>query len=189
MYNTNSYANIYNERVTLYGAVINYDFNDNFYTELGFYAREGTDNGSVNKEQQIYTAGLGYKLGNTLSIYGEYQKADKTLAEIGSGTLSNYSDDGWAATLRYKGAQPADRGSWGLYATYYDQSAAVILDSVSEAEDYFPYPNGMKGYEVGIGYTLAKNIVANVSYYDLDNKDESYDDGVKLLWSTVTFSF
>ena len=107
------------------------------------------------------------------------------------GPSSDFGDDGWAATLTYKGAKPSDVGSWGAYATYYNQSGAVILDSICELEDYFAYPEeGLKGYEVGVGYTVAKNVVANVAYYDIDNKDySSDDDSAKMLWSTVTFTF
>ena len=178
-----------NDKATLYGAVVNYPFNDKLYTELGFYAQEGK--GDLG-EQQIFTGGLGYTFDKNISIYGEYQKADKSLYELGAGgSPSDFGDDGWAATVNYKGAKSSDKGSWGVYATYYDQSAAVILDSVSEVEDHFYWlGEGMKGYEVGVGYTLAKNIVANVSYFDMENKDySSYKDDTKLLWSTVTFTF
>ena len=181
----------YNERTTLYGVIGNYEFTNSLYTELGFYAREG---GDYTPEQKIYTAGLGYKFDKNLSLYGEYQKASKTTSEaFWDYEDSDYSDDGWAATLRYKGANASDKGSWGIYATYYDQSAAVMLDSLSEVEDYLYHPDyGMKGYEIGINYTLANNIVANVSYYDVKNKDyRGLGDDVKakLLWSTVTFNF
>ena len=179
-----------NDKTTLYGIVANYPFNDKLYTEIGFYAREGT--GNTPAEQQIYTAGLGYKFDKNVGIYGEYQKADKSLGEARgwSDDTAHYGDDGWAATVNYKSARAADKGSWGAYATYYDQSGSVILDSISEIEDYLWYHFGMKGYEVGVAYTLAKNIVANVSYYDIDNKDGAeIDNGGKLLWSNVTFTF
>ena len=178
-----------NDKATLYGVVANYPFNDKLYTEIGFYAREGNDN--YPAEQKIYTAGLGYKFDKNVSLYGEYQKADKDLAEVrGWENTWDYGDDGWAATLTYKGAKVTDKGSWGAYATYYDQAGAVILDSVSEIEDYFFYHYGMKGYEVGVDYVLAKNILANVSYYDVDYKDDSgSDDGAKMLWTNVTFNF
>ena len=188
--NQNDYDDyIYNDKATVYGVVLNYDFNKKLYTEAGFYAQEANDD---MEEQQIYTLGLGYKFDKNVRLYGEYQKADKSMAEVlYGGPYSNYGDDGWAATLTYKGAKSSDVGSWGAYATYYNQSGAVILDSLCELEDYFVYPQeGLKGYEVGVGYTVAKNVVANVAYYDIDNKDcPSDDDSAKMLWSTVTFTF
>ena len=176
-----------NDRATLYGLAASYPFNDKFYTEAAFYVQEGNQ----YEEQKIYSLGLGYKFDKNLEVYGEYQKASKDMDEFrGYSSDGDYGDDGWAATISYKGAKVSDKGSWGAYVTYYDQSAVVLLDSVSEIEDYFAYREGMKGYEIGVDYVLAKNILANVSYYDMDNKDYSYyDDGAKMLWTNVTFTF
>ena len=197
-----------NTKTTLYGVNMAYDFSDKLYGNAGFYAREGHNigNGLIQdeigesvklKEQKIYTAGLGYKFDKNVKLYAEYQKADKSLleaVEIGGesvGSNSAIGDDGWAATVYYKGANPMDKGSWGAYATYYDQSGAVLLDSICELEDNMPAILGMKGYEIGTSYTLAKNVVGKLAYYDLENKDLSdygkYEQ--KMIWSTVTFNF
>ena len=187
--NQNDLSYIYNDKASVYGAVLNYPFDDKLYTEAAFYAQEGN---SRMEEQKIYTLGLGYQFDKNIGIYGEYQKADKNMHEVTNyGPVDAYGDDGWAATLTYKGAKPADKGSWGAYATYYDQSGAVILDSLCELEDHLRWPEeGLKGYEIGVGYTLAKNIVAKLAYYDIENKDwDQYDDSGKMLWSTVTFNF
>ena len=199
-----------NNKTTLYGVNFAYDFTDKLYGNAGFYAREGHNIGIIPEEyaklaeQKIYTAGLGYKFDKNVKLYAEYQKADKSMAdaiEINGVSVSdlapdevNYAgigDDGWAATVYYKGANPMDKGSWGAYATYYDQSGAVILDSICELEDNMPAILGMKGYEIGTSYTLAKNITGKLSYFDLKNKDGrgfgEYNN--KLIWSTVTFNF
>ena len=203
-----------NKKTTLYGANFAYDFSDKLYGNAGFYAREGHNIGDGTPfdgtttaklaEQKIYTAGLGYKFDKNVKLYGEYQKADKSMAdaiEINGTSVSdgasedvNYAgigDDGWAATVYYKGANPMDKGSWGAYATYYDQSGAVLLDSICELEDNMPAILGMKGYEIGTSYTLAKNVTGKLSYFDLKNKDGrgfgEYNN--KLIWSTVTFNF
>ena len=199
-----------NNKTTVYGATFAYDFTDKLYGNAGFYAREGHNIGvypeDVAKfdEQKIYTAGLGYKFDKNVKMYAEYQKADKSMADAvvidGTSVSDEYSsyvnaagigDDGWAATVYYKGANPMDKGSWGAYATYYDQSGAVILDSICELEDNMPAILGMKGYEIGTSYTLAKNITGKLSYFDLKNKDGrgfgEYQN--KLIWSTVTFNF
>ena len=199
-----------NNKTTLYGVNFAYDFTDKLYGNAGFYAREGHNIGIIPEEyaklaeQKIYTAGLGYKFDKNVKLYAEYQKADKSMADaikINGTSVSelepeavNYAgigDDGWAATVYYKGANPMDKGSWGAYATYYDQSGAVILDSICELEDNMPAILGMKGYEIGTSYTLAKNITGKLSYFDLKNKDGrgfgEYQN--KLIWSTVTFNF
>ncbi len=199
-----------NSKTTLYGVTMDYDFTDKLYGNAGFYAREGHNIGTFSEdeaklaEQKIYTAGLGYKFDKNVKMYAEYQKADKSMTDavVIDGTsvsdeyasIVNYAgvgDDGWAATVYYKGANPMDKGSWGAYATYYDQSGAVILDSICELEDNMPAILGMKGYEIGTSYTLAKNITGKLSYFDLKNKDGrgfgEYNN--KLIWSTVTFNF
>ena len=53
-------------------------------------------------------------------------------ASVAKLAAAGIGDDGWAATVYYKGANPMDKGSWGAYATYYDQSGAVLLDSICE---------------------------------------------------------
>ena len=199
-----------NTKTTLYGATFAYDFTDKLYGNAGFYAREGHNIGSYPEneaklaEQKIYTAGVGYKFDKNVKMYAEYQKADKSMADAvvidGVSVSDEYApivdyagigDDGWAATVYYKGANPMDKGSWGAYVTYYDQSGAVILDSICELEDNMPAILGMKGYEIGTSYTLAKNVTGKLSYFDLKNKDgrglAEYNN--KLIWSTVTFNF
>jgi len=179
----------YNDGATVYGLAMSYPFDEKWHAEAGFYAQEKTD--YLYAEQKIYTLGLGYQFDKNIGIYGEYQKADKSISQVLWDYDEDYGKDGWAATLTYKGAKANDVGSWGAYATYYDQSAAVILDSASEIEDSLDYPDcGMKGYELGVSYTVAKNAIARLSYYDLDARDwEMYDTSAKMLWSTVTFNF
>lgn len=49
----------------------------------------------------------------------------------------------------------------------------------------------MNGYKVGVDYILSKNIVANISYYDVKNKklNNVIDVKTKLLRSRLTFTF
>ena len=49
--------------------------------------------------------------------------------------------------------------------------------------------DGFKGFEVGANYTVAKNIVASVDYYDLEAKDVKDEPSYKTLWSQVQFTF
>ena len=47
--------------------------------------------------------------------------------------------------------------------------------------------DGYEGYEVGANVTLAKNIVAGVKYFDLEQREGSKD--AQTLWSEVIFTF
>ena len=80
--------------------------------------------------------------------------------------------------MAYKGAEASKPGSWGFLAKYYDQGnltfiekshgadaakGAILPDSVS----------GFKGFRVSADYTIAKNMVTRVSYFDLKGKDDN----------------
>ena len=100
-------------------------------------------------------------------------------------------DDGYVVSLGYKGANAAEKGSFGLWAKYYDQASTTYFGgahTTDAAHDLLDADGGFKGYSVGLDYALAKNIVATVQYFDLDSKG-SADLTTKTLWSDVTFTF
>ena len=47
--------------------------------------------------------------------------------------------------------------------------------------------DGYQGYDVGANLTLAKNIVFNVKYADMESREGSED--TQTLWTDVTFTF
>ena len=166
-----------------FGLGLAYDFNKNLYMNAAAFSVDDNGYTAVN-DREIYSAGLGYKFDKNTSIYGEYLKSSE------EDTQGN--DDGFAVTLAYKGAKATKVNSWGMYATYNDQAATTMIDHASEGigdmeKNYF-LNSGIKGYEVGVGYTVAKNVLAEVSYYDFENKENSSIDN-NMLWSRVTFSF
>ena len=171
---------IYNFDYDAYGLALAYDISDALNLSGAYYK---VDDNTTDYKLGIYTVGLGYNFDKNTNLYAEYLKADeKDFAG---------DDDGFAVSLKYKGANPAKKGSWGLSASYYDQATTTIIDHVSEIVDDWGIGDveernaGIKGYEIGVDYTLAKNIVAEVSYYDMEDSKNSG----KLLWSRVTFSF
>ena len=54
-------------------------------------------------------------------------------------------------------------------------------------DSLFTSAEGFKGYSVAANYTFAKNIVGQVEYYDLDQKEGNKD--AQTLWSQVVFTF
>ena len=129
-------------------------------------------------DDKIWTVGLGFELAKDLKLSGSYIKSDYDKAGV--------DDDGYVATLAYKGAKAAQAGSWGLSATYYDQGAGTF---VAHTMDGTNFDEGFKGYSVGANYALAKNIVAGVTYYDLETKEAGKNTDAQTLWSQVVFSF
>lgn len=92
-------------------------------------------------------------------------------------------DQAWTAELQYKGANPADAGSWGMYAGYRQIEAfsaiAPTYDDIIGA--------GYKGAVVGASYVPAENILATVEYFD--GKDTVFDQDASKFFANVDFFF
>ena len=144
-------------------------------------------------DQDIFVLGVGTKLAKDLSLTAEWLHGD---ADDYDG-----DKDGYTVGLKYRGAKAAKAGSWGLYANYFDQPQVTFVKhtitgytdlpvwGVADGEDEIKdYADGFKGFEVGANYTLAKNIVAGVKYYDLEAREGEAKD-VRTLWSEVVFTF
>ncbi|MGE4589237.1 MAG: S-layer homology domain-containing protein [Acidaminococcaceae bacterium] len=132
-------------------------------------------------DYNIWTAGAKYNLGD-VSVGGEYLK--------GSEKNAAGKDDGYVISLDYKGAEAAEKGSYGFWGRYFNQSNttyyAHTTDGVHDSFDTSD-AGGFKGYGVGVNYAIAKNIVTTVQYFDLDAKIG--DGNNKTIWTDVTFSF
>ena len=50
------------------------------------------------------------------------------------------------------------------------------------------YMMGFKGYSVAANYTFAKNIVGQVEWYDLEEKEQAECEA-ETLWAQVIFTF
>ena len=138
-------------------------------------------------ENEIYALGAGLSVAKGVKLSAEYLMGD---------AATGLDDDGYVVGLKFGGASAAKVGSFGLYANYFDQPAATYLKHTISANADMPAvvdvdgkkSDGFKGFEVGANYTLAKNIVAGVKYYDLEAREGKAED-VQTLWSEVIFTF
>lgn len=141
-------------------------------------AKTGTDNG-------IWNLSANYKFGD-FTLAATYLDSDIELRDN-----SKYKDidtNGYVVGLNYKGADKNKPGSWGLFANYYDQGAGTFVAHTMYPGDWGYYMDeGFKGYMVGGGVTLAKNMVYQLHYYDLEGKESGLDDQV--LWSRLQIMF
>ena len=135
-----------------------------------------------NEDDNIWTVGVGFDLAKDLKLTANYLKTDYDKV-IASG--KSVDDDGYVVALAYKGAKASQAGSWGLNAEYFDLAKGTVI---AHGMDGVYGTEGFKGYAVGANYALAKNIVAGVTYYDLESKADSKVDN-ETLWSQVVFSF
>ena len=166
---------------------------DTYYAELsgkvenlslaaGYYKFEDVKE-EAGVDDTIWTVAANYAFDKNFKLGAMYLNGDQ----------DNYKgdDDGFVVTASYKGAKAAKAGSWGLVAKYYDQGFSTYIDHTMNgyADKYASTTEGFKGYSVGANYTLAKNIVAGVTYYDLETKEAGKDTDAQTLWSQVVFSF
>lgn len=180
----------------LYGLHLAYPVNKKIFAQAAYYHPEAIYDGNTVAYQKndVYTVGLGYKFDKSTILYAEYLKADKpVLPEQG------YSKAGWAARLDYKGAKYNNPGSWGTYVAYYDQPAATIYDHTSEMDVNKMYDTrtnrelvtgyaGIKGYEIGVNYTVARNVMAAFNYFDYQGADNNNIKD-RMMWTQLYYIF
>ena len=130
-------------------------------------------------DKEIYNVGVNLDVAKDLNLAYEYMWGNKQINK-------EVSKDGFVATLAYKGADAATPGTWGVSATYYDQPVNAFLSPTTDAET-FKAEGGYKGWGVVANYALAKNIVAELSYYDIDAK--ATNDDAKLIYADLYFTF
>ena len=97
--------------------------------------------------------------------------------------------DGYVFGLGYKGAEASEPGSWGLLARYYHQGRGTYLAHTIDGDTDFD--SGFKGWSIGGEVTVAKNMVASVTYYDtkaLKGEQEGNPE-TKVIWSEFNVTF
>ena len=127
-------------------------------------------------EKEIWNVGASYGFGD-FTLSAEYMRGDKE-------HYANAGKDGWWADLAWKGAEADQPGSYGIHAGYYDQSVNAYINPTTDAE-YFA--DGYKGWNVGVSYTFAKNIVGMVNYWDMESQTTNKD--AQTIFSELYFMF
>ena len=126
-------------------------------------------------DKEIWNVGASYGFGD-FTLSAEYMRGDKEYENAGK--------DGWWADLAWKGAEADQPGSYGIHAGYYDQSPSAYIMPTTDAE-YFA--DGYKGWNVGVSYTFAKNIVGMVNYWDMESQTSNKD--AQTIFSELYFMF
>ena len=128
-----------------------------------------------NMDKEIWNVGASYGFGD-FTLSAEYMRGDKEYYNAGK--------DGWWADLAWKGAEADQPGSYGIHAGYYDQSPSAYINPTTDAE-YFA--DGYKGWNVGVSYTFAENIVGMVNYWDMESQTTNED--AQTIFSELYFMF
>lgn len=131
------------------------------------------------EDVNLTNAGLKFKVNDDIALTGMWLHSDE-------GTHK----DGANAILDLFGASYKEPGSFGFQAVYYNQPS-YSAESHTMNGDYDLqnlWSDGFKGYSVAASYTVAKNMMASVKYYDLKSKENS-DTKNKTLWSELQLRF
>ncbi len=135
---------------------------------------------------EIWNVGLTLPVAKKLNLKAEYMHGDSDYV--------NGDSNGYVATLAYAGAKASAPGSWGAWATYYDQPASCYFKPTLNTQSgsvekwgHQPGNDGYEGLEIGANYAFAKNIVGAVRYFDLEAREGVKEDEV--LWTEVVFTF
>ena len=154
---------------------INYTVTD-IATEGKTYSEEG------GEDLDIWTVGANYAFDDNVKLSARYLMGEDGYSKY----APDIDDDGYVVSVNYKGAKASQPGSWGLAATYYDQGATTYIDHTMNglADSMW----GFEGYSVIANYTFAKNIVGQVEWYDIEEKEGAQRDA-DTLWAQLVFTF
>lgn len=164
---------------------VGYDeFKDALENVANVSSGEKNNNVAVGKDNAVWNVNANYSFGD-FNLGATYLNSD-----IDSDKLYNkdVDTDGYVISAAYKGANKNKPGSWGLWANYYDQGAGTFLAHTMKTGDWSEFMDeGFDGYGVGASYTLAKNMVYMLDYYDLEGKESGED--TQVLWSRLQIMF
>ena len=154
-----------------------YNFKDITDYENQGTAEKPTWVADAKDDMEIWALSADYAFDKNVKLGATYLKGDDWGGDI--------DDDGYIVKASYKGAKASDPGSWGLVARYYDQGVTTYLDHTMNgvADNML----GFKGYSVFANYTFAKNIVGQVEWYDLEEKEGNRES--QTIWSQLLFTF
>lgn len=142
------------------------------------------NNVAEGKDNNVWNVSAAYNFGDVTlgATYLDSDLGDEKLLD------KNVDTEGYVLSASYKGAKASKPGSWGLWGNYYDQGAGTFVAHTMKSGDWgYFYDEGFKGYGVGATLAVAKNMVYNLDYYDLEGKESGED--TKVLWSRLQIMF
>ena len=152
-------------------------------------AADGDKNSvKVGADNGVWNVSAAYNFDKNVGLNATYLNSDLDEKDI-AGDYSKVADtDGYVIGLTYKVANKAKPGSWGAWANYYDQGVGTFVAHTMKNGDWGSFiQEGFKGYNVGVGYTLAKNMVYSVDYFDIEGKESEKDS--RVIWSRLQINF
>ena len=170
---------------TYYGAEVLYS-NGKLEAGVGYHAFGANQTwvGNDNDKYQVVDAGVGYAFDKNVKATFDYARGNEFADD-------EFSKDAYSAQVSYKGADAAQKGSWGAYVAYRSLSPIAALQATYDHKNGNAGFRSLKGWEIGADYAWAKNIVSTFKYFNGKDTDSDYSgrDKVTGVWSRVDFIF
>ena len=162
------YAGLEATRGKLFGGAYWHHANGSYFDNGAkkIYANKKTD------ELNIWALKGGYTFNKNVAFKGFYAQNHD----------ADYFDKAGSAEIDYKGAQKANKGTWGAWAAYRHIGQNAIIKNPFDAIKV-----GQKGWEIGANYTPFKNVVAQARYGN--GKTLAGDKDVQNIFGRVEFFF
>ena len=142
------------------------------------FCEDGEDNG-------VFNATVKYDFGGEGTLGFTYLHSD---VDDSNDYFDDVDTDGYVVFATYKGANRNKPNTWGLWANYYNQGAGTTLAHTMKPGQWADFQaEGFEGYAVGASYTIAKNMVYMLEYFDIEGKESDIDD--QLIFSRLQITF
>ena len=140
------------------------------------------------KDDGVFSVQAKYSVGK-FALDAIYMKSDVDAKYRipATGDVKDANTHGVIVTAAYGGAENAKVGSWGLVGKYYNQGAGTFIAHTSDGDPSQFVNEGFCGYSIGANYTVAKNIIAGLAYYDFKGRETK--DKRRTLWTELSFAF
>lgn len=141
------------DAANVFYAGIDYNRNENkgFNGGLRFY-RYSNQAFFGDDKDNIWQLRLGYKFDRSSYLHGFYAHSDVDAAVSGQ-------KKAWAIEYDYKGAQAANKGTWGAWVAYRHLGGFATPAATWDVSHAY-----RKGWEIGANYTFLKNIIGTLRY-------------------------
>ena len=167
----------------MYGIGVSADLGKTVELHAGYDHFKDSKTHGGDDEDKVINAGLNFKLGPDAKIGATYLHANA------DGAIEGASKNGYLFSVDYKGAKAAKPGTWGLGLKYYHAPAGVSVgngwDTANAVKDY--YDEGFKGWYVVGKYTLAKNMVFGMEYWNMKGRENHKKSNA--LWTELVVTF
>ena len=152
------------------------------YHKVGLGTNTLKNNGS--DDFQVADAGVAYAFDKNVKASFDYARASDWKYRDGDSHKDAYN-----VQVSYKGADAADKGSWGAYVAYRKLSPLAAFGATYDHKAGADGFSSLKGWEFGADYAFAKNIVATAKFFTGTDDLLKDKDKVTGLWSRVDFLF